>query len=92
MEGDCEGWHRVPIEAAAYQLNLLLGMDCVPPAVVRPEADVDWTHYPAGGAFIYWCGAAKQLDGVPMHEWSVPSQVLLSDTRILVGGAGDRGG
>lgn len=38
----------MPIEVAAYQLNLLLGMDVVPPAVFREEADVDWTHYPAG--------------------------------------------
>lgn len=42
MEGDGEGWHRVPIEAAAYQLNLLLGMDYVPPAVFRRTCDVDW--------------------------------------------------
>ncbi|KAG2482261.1 hypothetical protein HYH03_018804 [Edaphochlamys debaryana] len=83
VEGDCEGWHRVPIEVAAYQLNLLLGMDVVPPAVTREDCDVDWTHYPMGGAFIYWCSNARQLDQVPMHEWSVPSAVLLSDTRIL---------
>ncbi|GLC39016.1 hypothetical protein PLESTB_001771000 [Pleodorina starrii] len=83
VEGDCEGWHRVPIEVAAYQLSLLLGMDCVPPAVLRPDCHVDWTHYPAGGAFIYWCGAARQLNTVPMAEWSVPGPVLLSDTRIL---------
>ncbi|GFR51218.1 hypothetical protein Agub_g13592 [Astrephomene gubernaculifera] len=83
VEGDCEGWHRVPVEAAAYQLNLLLGMDLVPPAVVRPACDVDWTHYPAGGAFIYWCGGARQLSEVPPAAWSVPPSVLLSDTRIL---------
>ncbi|KAG2454586.1 hypothetical protein HYH02_000427 [Chlamydomonas schloesseri] len=83
VEGDGEGWHRVPIEVAAYQLNLLLGMDVVPPAVFREDADVDWTHYPAGGAFIYWCGGARQLDTVPMHEWSIPSATVLSDTRIL---------
>jgi hypothetical protein len=29
LEGDGDGWHRVPIEAAAYHLNLLLGMDLV---------------------------------------------------------------
>ena len=37
VEGHCEGWHRVPIEAAAYHLNLLLGMDYVPPAFYRPQ-------------------------------------------------------
>ncbi|KXZ54005.1 hypothetical protein GPECTOR_5g116 [Gonium pectorale] len=83
VEGDCEGWHRVPIEVAAYQLNLLLGMDVVPPAVWRQEADVDWTHYPGGGAFIYWCANARQLNCVPMHDWNMQPAVLLSDTRIL---------
>ena len=42
MEGHGDGWHRVPIEAAAYSLNLLLGMDYVPPAVFRSSCDVDW--------------------------------------------------
>ncbi|GLI63649.1 hypothetical protein VaNZ11_006647 [Volvox africanus] len=83
VEGDCEGWHRVPIEVAAYQLNLLLGMDLVPPAVMRGDCDVDWTHYPQGGAFIYWCAGPRQLNTVSMSDWSVPGPVLLSDTRIL---------
>ncbi|EFJ42178.1 hypothetical protein VOLCADRAFT_97759 [Volvox carteri f. nagariensis] len=83
VEGDCEGWHRVPIEVAAYQLNLMLGMDVVPPAVMRGDCDVDWTHYPQGGAFIYWCSGARQLNTVPMPEWSVAGPLLLSDTRIL---------
>ncbi|GIL87827.1 hypothetical protein Vretimale_13138 [Volvox reticuliferus] len=83
VEGDCEGWHRVPIEVAAYQLNLMLGMDVVPPAVMRGDCDVDWTRYPQGGAFIYWCAGARQLNTVSMSDWSVPGPVLLSDTRIL---------
>jgi hypothetical protein len=35
VEGNCEGWHRAEIEAVAYHLNLLLGMDYVPPCVFR---------------------------------------------------------
>lgn len=42
MPGDGDGWHRVPIEAAAYQLDLVLGMDYVPPAVFRSSCNVDW--------------------------------------------------
>ncbi|GBG89130.1 hypothetical protein CBR_g48839 [Chara braunii] len=30
-DGDAEGWHRPPIELVAYKLNLMLGMDYVPP-------------------------------------------------------------
>ncbi|PNH08746.1 hypothetical protein TSOC_004669, partial [Tetrabaena socialis] len=43
----------------------------------KPEAVL------AGGAFIYWCSNARQLDTVPMSEWNIESEVLLSDTRIL---------
>lgn len=62
VEGDCEGWHRVPVEVAAYQLNLLLGMDVVPPAVMRLDCDVDWTHYTAGA---YGGGQVKGKDTKP---------------------------
>lgn len=81
--GDGEGWHRVPIEAAAYHLNLLLGMDNVPPAVFRKSCDVDWTRYEKGGVFIYWCTAGSPLDAVPASKWGCSPDVLLSNTRIL---------
>jgi len=83
IEGDGDGWHRVPIEVASYQLNLMLGMDCVPPAVFRSECDVDWQHFEHGGVFIYWCNNAHELSSVPMSNWVVKPEVLLSDTRIL---------
>lgn len=35
VEGDAEGWHRAPIEWVAYELNLMLGMDYVPPVAYR---------------------------------------------------------
>ncbi|CAI6007219.1 unnamed protein product, partial [Closterium sp. NIES-64] len=35
VEGDAEGWHRAPIEWVAYELNLLLGMDYIPPVAYR---------------------------------------------------------
>lgn len=31
IEGNADGWHRAPIEMVAYKLNLMLGMDYVPP-------------------------------------------------------------
>jgi hypothetical protein len=33
--GDAGGWHRTPMEWVAYRLNLLLGMDLVPPVAYR---------------------------------------------------------
>jgi hypothetical protein len=35
IEGDADGWHRAPMEFAAYRLNLLLGLDYVPPVAYR---------------------------------------------------------
>lgn len=31
IEGHADGWHRAAIELVAYELNLMLGMDYVPP-------------------------------------------------------------
>lgn len=83
VEGDCEGWHRTPIEVAAYRLNLLLGLDLVPPAVFRSECDVDWCHHEHGATFIYWCPSAAELGDFPQRKWNIDPDVLLSDTRIL---------
>lgn len=92
VEGDCEGWHRVTVEPVAYKLALNLGMDVVPPAVFCPTAEVDWQHFPNGGTFIYWAHHSCELSHVPQREWSIKEAVLLSDTRILVGGwVGERG-
>ena len=33
--GDAGGWHRTPMEWVAYRLNLLLGLDLVPPVAYR---------------------------------------------------------
>jgi hypothetical protein len=35
MLGDAGGWHRAPMEWVAYRLNLMLGMDLVPPVAYR---------------------------------------------------------
>lgn len=83
IKGDADGWHRAPIEWVAYELNLLLGMDYVPPVVYRRGGiDVDWNHYEEG-AFIYWVPNCRQLKSVPASDWGVSVARLLSDTRIL---------
>lgn len=83
VAGDCEGWHRTPIEVVAYRLNLLLGLDLVPPAVFRTECDVDWSHYEDGATFIYWCPNSVELSEYTPDKWNADSQALLADTRIL---------
>ncbi|KAG1657433.1 hypothetical protein FOA52_011713, partial [Chlamydomonas sp. UWO 241] len=83
LEGDGAGWHRVPIEAAAYHLNLLLGMDLIPPAVYRTtQCEVAFTHFNTG-VFVAWVDGAVELRTVPCPEWGMREDVLLSDTRVL---------
>eukprot|EP00897_Mesotaenium_endlicherianum_P003359 jgi/Mesen1/3050/ME000018S02353 len=83
VEGDAEGWHRAPVEWVAYELNLMLGMDYVPPvAYRRGGVDVDFNHYEEG-AFIHWVPNSRELKRVAAASWGVPVAHLLSDTRIL---------
>jgi hypothetical protein len=82
--GDFEGWHRTPIERMAYLLNLLLGLDYVPPTVYRQNLGVDGRRYPNGGAVIYFVDDLKLLEEVPEADWGMDKEALLSDTRVLV--------
>ncbi|CAM6116571.1 unnamed protein product [Calypogeia fissa] len=83
IEGNADGWHRAAIEMVAYKLNLVLGMDYVPPAVYKSGGvDVDYKHY-SDGAFVYYVPKTQHLRKVPDGNWGVYLLLLLSDTRIL---------
>jgi len=83
VEGDAQGWHRTPIEAVAYKLNLLLGMDYVPPVVYRTGGlELAGETYEEG-ALIYFSHNSTELREHCEQEWGVSRDVLLSDTRIL---------
>ena len=82
-EGESSGWHRVEIERVAYQLNLLLGMDYLPPSAVRKGAIlVDGREFDEG-CFTYFVNGATQLNEVDPGLWRASKEVFLSDTRIL---------
>jgi len=96
-EGEESGWHRVGCEAVAYQLNLLLGMDYVPPSHVRKgEIVVDGQEFDEG-CFTYFVEGARQLNEVVGEQRrqrhghgmggdgdsDLDMAVFLSDTRIL---------
>jgi hypothetical protein len=83
-EGDFEGWHRTPIERVAYLLNLLLGLDYVPPTVYRQKLEVGGRRYHHGGAVIFFVEGLKLLEHVSEADWGTDKSVLLSDTRVLV--------
>ncbi|KAL4436762.1 hypothetical protein ABPG75_003901 [Micractinium tetrahymenae] len=87
--GDAGGWHRTPMEWVAYRLNLLLGLDLVPPTAYRSApltlclADEDEELVFQEGAMMLWVEGCKQLKEFPQEQWGLDPAVLLSDTRIL---------
>ncbi len=83
MDGDSGGWHRVPIEWVAYQLNLMMGMDYVPPVAFLHNIHIPGHGHFESGAMLYWSENARQLKNYPPEQWGVPKEALLSDTRIL---------
>ncbi|PSC70153.1 phosphatidylinositol kinase [Micractinium conductrix] len=87
--GDADGWHRTPMEFVAYRLNLLLGLDLVPPTAYRSApltlslgGEEDELCFQEG-AMMLWVEDCKLLKEYPPHEWGVDPAVLLSDTRVL---------
>ncbi|KAL2633364.1 hypothetical protein R1flu_004843 [Riccia fluitans] len=83
IEGHADGWHRAAIELVAYELNLMLGMDYVPPVAYRSGGvDVNYKRY-NDGAFVYYVPNTVPLRKVPATKWGVSVAMLLSDTRIL---------
>ena len=93
VEGDADGWHRVPMEWVAYRLNLMLGMDYVPPVAYRTggitfnvaDQDNKEVSY-AEGAMLYFTEDAHQLRCFPEAQWGTPPEpkdLLLSNTRVL---------
>jgi len=93
IDGDADGWHRAPMEWVAYRLNLLLGLDYVPPVAYRTggvtfkldnENNKQISY--AEGAFLYFVEDAHQLRCFPETQWGSPAEskdLLLSNTRIL---------
>ena len=56
--GDAGGWHRTPMEWVAYRLNLLLGLDFVPPVAYRCASPGG--ARPGGGSWV--AGRVAELD------------------------------
>eukprot|EP00899_Mesostigma_viride_P027470 jgi/Mesvir1/7908/Mv11838-RA.1 len=83
VKGNADGWHRAAVEAVAYHLNLLLGMDHVPPVVYRRGGiPINETIYEEG-AFVHFVPNLTPLAQVSPDSWGVPVERLVSDTRIL---------
>jgi len=81
VDGNGDGWHRANVEWVAYELGLMLGMDYIPPVVLRKNVRLmDNEHE---GALIYFVPNARELREVDPKKWGVTQEKLLSDTRVL---------
>ena len=80
--GDREGWNRTPMEYVGYELNLLLGMNYVPPVAYRRNMDVHFRHY-SEGAMIQFVEDLEILQKIPESRWGIRKDLFLSDMRIL---------
>ncbi len=92
--GDGFGWNRVPMEWVAYKINLLLGMDYVPPVAYRSKAlgnpiTINGETF-SEGAVLYMVPDAHELHTVPTREWALDhpfgvsdKELFLSDVRIF---------
>ncbi|OFZ17125.1 MAG: hypothetical protein A2X86_01345 [Bdellovibrionales bacterium GWA2_49_15] len=92
--GDGFGWNRVPMEWVAYKINLLLGMDYIPPVSYRSKAQgnpvtINGETF-AEGAALYMVPDAHELHKVPVREWEsdrtftpLEKEYFLSDVRIF---------
>ncbi|KAI3425989.1 hypothetical protein D9Q98_007957 [Chlorella vulgaris] len=87
--GDAGGWHRTPMEWVAYRLNLLLGLDLVPPVAYRTAplslslSDEEQPLVFQEGAMMLWVEGCNLLKEFPQDSWGVDPEVLQSDTRVL---------
>eukprot|EP00957_Ditylum_brightwellii_P168019 12790388-Ditylum_brightwellii.AAC.1 len=59
VEGNGDGWHRANVEWVAYELGLMLGMDYIPPVVMRKNVRLLDREY--DGALIYFVPNAQEL-------------------------------
>jgi len=80
--GDGDGWNRVPMEYVAYELNLLLGMDYIPPVAYRRNLSFgDQFFYE--GAMLYFVPNAVGLKDLPESRWGDSKKLFLSDARVI---------
>lgn len=91
IPGDGGGYHRVTMEYVGYKINRWLGMDLIPPVAYRKNVNMNGTHYPEGGALIYFVDDAHSLQAVDRKIWDssnkdfqkIDQELFYSDTQIL---------
>ncbi|GAQ80619.1 hypothetical protein KFL_000580130 [Klebsormidium nitens] len=83
-------WRRAPAEWVAYQMNLLLGLDIVPPAAIRTNVQLGEEKYDLG-VMVAAVSGLRPLSSIPTRKWGVPSPVAFVTSAhvldALLGGA-----
>ena len=80
--GDGMGWNRVPMEYVAYEVNLLLGLDYIPPAAYRYGLRIGRQFFEEG-ALLFFVPEAKVLGEVAPGVLPISDEAIRSDSRIL---------
>eukprot|EP00271_Cylindrocystis_brebissonii_P001337 TRINITY_DN11614_c0_g1_i1.p1 TRINITY_DN11614_c0_g1~~TRINITY_DN11614_c0_g1_i1.p1 ORF type:complete len:655 (-),score=105.84 TRINITY_DN11614_c0_g1_i1:2372-4336(-) len=76
-------WERAPAEWVAYQVSALLGLDMVPPAVIRRDVMLGERSY-TNGVMVYRVGDVRPLSSLHPEAWGPASpSTVLSSAHIL---------
>lgn len=80
--GDGDGWNRVTMEYASYEVAKLLGMENIPPVAYRYNLTLDG-HFFHEGSMQYFVKEASLLKRVEKKDWNVNADHFISDARVL---------
>ena len=80
--GDGDGWNRVTMEYASYEVAKLLGMENIPPVAYRYNLTIGGQFFHEG-SMQYFVKGAKLLKEVEKKNWNVDSDYFISDARII---------
>lgn len=80
--GDGDGWNRVTMEYASYEVAKLLGMHNIPPVAYRYNLTIDGKFFHEG-SIQYFVKDASLLKNVEKKDWNVNAEHFISDARVL---------
>jgi len=82
--GDADGWARTPMEYVAYELNLKLGMDIVPPTAYRKGLNFNMNGIQiTEGAFLYKVPEFTPMSKFSTFSYGLSEAAIISDNRVL---------
>lgn len=80
--GDGDGWNRVTMEYASYEVSKLLGMENIPPVAYRYNLTINGQFFHEG-SMQYFVKGATLLKEIEKKYWNVDVDYFISDARVL---------